>query len=186
MEKIFKDLITGLDSSRHDRSVKFWKGNGSPEIAFRPSGSNVRDKGFSTAWLHVEKNRIGTDWIDWNKSFRPKTWINRMKGIKKKRKELFSLYPSFWLGFRTKIRPLLLVDEYPSCKKEDEPGEEKKSGKWGEKERTRKGKMEKSNVPPKGWKIGERWSSGHDFLKRRFPRYFCAYTRFDLVVSIMS
>lgn len=35
----------------------------------------------------MEKNRIGTDWIDWNKSFRPKTWINRMKGIEKKKEE---------------------------------------------------------------------------------------------------
>lgn len=102
----------------------------------------------------MEKNRIGTDWIDWNKSFRPKTWINRMKGIekKKKKRKKRTLFPLRFLltCFRTKIRPLLLVDEYPSCKKGDEPGEEKrkKEREWG--------KWKNQTVPPKGWKIGER------------------------------
>lgn len=168
-EKIFKDLITGLDSSRHDRSVKTWKGNGSPEIAFHPpSESNVRDKGFSTAWLHVEKNRIGADWIDWNKSFRPKTWINRMKGVekkKKKKKKKRTLFPlPFLLALERRYAHYYWWTSIHRAKREMNQQEKKKRRKRGWREREW-GKWKNQTVPPKGWKIGERWSSGHDFLK---------------------
>lgn len=185
-EKIFKDLITGLDSSRHDRSVKTWKGNGSPEIAFHPpSGSNVRDKGFSTAWLHVEKNRIGADWIDWNKSFRPKTWINRMKGVekkkKRKKKKKRTLFPlPFLLALERRYAHYYWWTSIHRAKKGDEPGGEEKKKK-ARMERTRVGKMEKSNCSTEGvedWrtlKLGTRFSENLRLQRYRVKIRSCCF-----------
>ena len=93
----------------------------------------------------MEKNRIGVDWIDWNKSFRPKTWINRMKGVEKKKEEeekKRTLFPlPFLLALERRYAHYYWWTSIHRAKREMNQQEKKKRRKRGENESGENGKI---------------------------------------------